>query len=158
MSRVLALLFIFFTTSAGAVDPYSNEQLFAFVSDASVFEGQFYSVHEYCSPYAAKPASTLALKSWQATNEQLLKDRDQLVETIIRSNGLNAEKAVTLRSAVRGFVEKARHDNRLYKDLVNKPDKLIPCSQRLGEMNSSSMSFKSLAPTSFQVWQKYRGL
>jgi hypothetical protein len=158
MLRVIALVFIFLAATAGATEPCSDEQLFAFVSDASVFEGQFYSVHDYCSPYAGEPASTLALKSWQATNDQLLKDRDQLVESIIRSKDLNSEQAATLRSVVRGFVEKARHDHRLYKDLINEPDKLMSCSGRLGAMNSSSMSFKGLAPASFQVWQRYRGL
>lgn len=158
MLRVMALLFMFLAASVEAAEPYSDEQLFAFLSDASVFEGQFYSVHDYCSPYAGAPASTLALKSWQVTNEQLLKDRDQLVENIIRSKDLNTEKAAALRSAVRGFVEEARHDDRLYKDLLNEPDKLMPCAKRLGAMNSSSMSFKSLAPASYQVWQGYRGL
>lgn len=158
MSRVITLVFIFLAASVGATEPYSDEQLFAFISDASVFEGQFYSVHDYCSPYAGEPASTLALTFWQATNEQLLKDRDQLVESIIRNKGLNTEQAVALRSAVRGFVEKARHDHRMYKDLINEPDKFISCSRRLGAMSSSSMSFKRLAPASFQVWQRYRGL
>ncbi len=60
-----------------------------------------------------------------------------------------------MKSLVRGFVEKARHDDRLYKDLINEPDKRIACSRRLGAMISSSMSFKKLAPASFQVWQKH---
>lgn len=158
MSRLICLLAIFFGASAGAAQTYSQEQLLGFVSDASVFEGQFYSVYDYCSPYAKEPASTLALKLWQAANQQLLKDRDQIVEEIIRDNELDTEKANALRQAVRGFIDKARRNDRLYKDLYVESDKLTPCAKRLGAMNSSSMSFKSIAPASYQLWRRYRGL
>lgn len=158
MSRLIFLLVALLSASAEAAEPYSENQLIRFVSDASVFEGQFYSVYDYCSPYAKEPASTLALKFWQATNKQLLKDRDQIVEEFIRGYELNTEMADALRETVRGFIDKARQHDRLYKDLYDEPDKFIPCSKRLGEMNSSSMSFKNIAPASYQIWQRYRGL
>lgn len=155
MPRVAALLSALLAASVGAAESFSDEQLLAFLSDASVFEGQFYSVHDYCSRYAGEPVSTLTLKFWKGTNAQLFRDRDQVVETVVRRMGLDSEKATALKSVVRGFVEKARHDDRLYKDLINEPDKRIACSRRLGSMISSSMSFKNLAPASFQVWQKH---
>ncbi|NJM44365.1 MAG: hypothetical protein HC858_11025 [Brachymonas sp.] len=141
--------------SAEATEQYTEEQVFGFVSDVSGFEGQFYSVYDYCSPYAGKLVAASALNAWKNTNNQLLADRDRIVANLAQGAVLSEDDATNLKRIVEGFVNKARNRDSLYKDLINEPDKFFACAKRFGEMNSSLMNFKNIAPASYEFWKKY---
>ena len=142
-----------------AVGDQAVRPLLTFISDVTTFEGMYYSVHDYCSQYTTKSVADLSKKSWLNTNSSLLAARDDAVNRLTttvsqRENGKDASEKIF--EWVKIIIDKARANDRLYKDIVPLQDKLLACNKRLGEMNSKSMRFESISPGSYSFWQQHR--
>ena len=156
MRFIASLLLLSLVTPAFADDAVDAEKsLLAFINDVTSFEGMYYSVRDYCAPFAGPSIVEKSEKLWSEENRQLLSDRDAAINELVvklHMDGAAAGKIKAWNAAVRAQF----HDSdRLYKDLTSAPDKHIACSKRLGEMVSDSMSFQRIAaPSSYAFWKR----
>lgn len=128
------------------------------IIDIEVYKGMFYSVHNYCEPHTNTGIATWSETHWNERNKSLYDAQKLAVQQFMelaRKNGVEKEASAKLTEAKSTGYQRALNHNRLYKDIVPLEDKHIACSKRLGAMNSESMSFKNLAPDSYNFWQSH---
>jgi hypothetical protein len=130
----------------------------AFVSDVTMFEGMFYSVHDYCAPLSGEVVADLAEKTWIEENKRLLAYRDAVMEELIATLAGDADTADDFRGWKQGIFAAARNNDRVYADIRGAADMHLACSKRLGEMTSESMAFKRVAPDAFSFWTRHAEL
>jgi hypothetical protein len=155
MRFVASLLLLSLVTPTFADDAVDAATLLvAFIHDVTAYEGMYYSVRNYCAPFASPFIVEKSDKEWTKENRQLLSDRDAAVNKLVVK--LDSAAAGKFKDWNFGIWTKFHDSNRLYKDLTSAPDMNIACSKRLGEMVSDSMRFQHIAPTSYAFW-KHRG-
>lgn len=128
----------------------------SFFTDVTTFEGMFHSVLDYCGPQVESAIAQTAKQQWLDVNQALLDDRSAAVKAYLTRRaapGKEAEAEALTKQALNEIFNKARTNDRLYKDLAAHPDQATVCSRRLGAMSSPSMSFEKMAPNSFQFWR-----
>jgi hypothetical protein len=126
----------------------------AFVADVTMFEGMFYSVLDYCAPYAGQAVANLTKADWLNQNSKLLKSRDVVHNELIGEFAADKETADQMRAWREGIFSKAREEDRAYSDILGSANMVLACSKRLGEMVSDSMTFRRIAPKSFAYWSQ----
>jgi hypothetical protein len=155
MRFVPLLLVLGLVTSAFADEAVDSEKpLLAFINDATSFEGMYYSVRDYCAPFAGPSIVDKSERLWTAENRQLLSDRDAAINELVVKLHLDSAAAEKIKDWNAGVRAQFHDSDRLYKDLTSAPDMHIACSKRLGEMVSDSMRFQRIAPTSYALWKR----
>jgi len=127
-----------------------------FIFDVESYKGMFYSVHDFCGPKTNSIIAEQSQKQWMRANEGVLAAQnmeEQKCLAKMRERGVEPEATLKLKEIKNTAFTRTHGHNRLYKDLLPLEDKNIACSKRLGEMNSDSMSFKSIAPGSYKYWR-----
>jgi hypothetical protein len=157
MRIVATLLALFLVAPAFAEsDVDAQKSLLAFISDVTSFEGMYYSVRDYCAPFAGASIAQRSEASWLKINRQLLSDRDSAIHELIDKLSLDGARAAKIGEWKSGVFLQFHNSDRLYKDISAASDMHIACSKRLGEMVSDSMSFRHISPDSFAFWTRRR--
>jgi hypothetical protein len=126
----------------------------AFVADVTMFEGMFYSVLDYCAPFAGQAVANLTKVDWLSQNSKLLESRDAAHNELIDEFAGDNETADQMRAWREGVFSEAHEGDRAYRDILGSTNMLLACSKRLGAMVSDSMTFKRIAPQSFAYWSQ----
>lgn len=134
------------------------QSLVLFVLDATTYEGMFYSVYDFCAPVTSQLVANVAITNWKSQNNSLFAAKElaeQKYLKIMRSRDVEDEAKAKLNEIEKETFSRARDHNRLYKDLLPVKDKYMACAQRLGAMSSDGMSFKNIAPVSYNYWHTH---
>jgi hypothetical protein len=163
--KYLVFLLIFFTTFVFASEPQSPASTDAqkrldYVANIQRFQGMYESVAIFCGTYVPAHILDRSKSEWLGKNQSFLDLRDKELSKVIAvatANGATPEELSKIRAWVADQYESRLHHDRLYKDLIGVTDLTVPCSKRLGEMVSDSMSLKTLSPESIEYFNTVAG-
>jgi hypothetical protein len=129
-----------------------------FVANIQRFQGMFDSVATFCEGHVPASIFNNVKEKWLIENRKYLELRDKELDRaleIAAANGTTPEGVDQIRRWVNDQYESRLRHDRMYKDLIGTKDLTIPCSRRLGEMISESMSLKTLSPASIEYAHKF---
>jgi hypothetical protein len=113
----------------------------------------FDSVTGFCGDHVPPYLLERIQTSWLRKNQPYLDLRDLELSRLLEAaevDGAADEDISRMRSWIEMQYESRLHHDRLYRDIVDEADLMIPCSRRLGEMLSSSMTLDTLSPESVE--------
>jgi|SRR6056297_227535 len=156
-----ALLLLFLCFAAGAAEratmsgPDVQKRL-DYIAKIQRFQGMFDSVIGFCDDHVPPYLLERIHSSWLRKNQPYLDFRDSELSRLLEQaevDGAADEDISRMRSWIEEQYESRLHHDRLYRDIVDEADLLIPCSRRLGEMLSSSMTLDTLSPESIEYYE-----